>query len=102
MASGAFVTPFIVTSYNSLVRKTCPVTATCNVVLTGSGNVLGADPLLAPLAFNGGPSRTHALLPTSPAIDAGSNPLGLTEDQRGFPRVVNGTPDMGAYESPAP
>ena len=48
-----------------------------------------------------------ALLPGSPAIDAGSNTLAvdanghpLTSDQRGagFPRVVNGTVDIGAYE----
>ena len=37
----------------------------------------------------------------SPAINAGSNPLALTTDQRGagFPRVVGGAADMGAYES---
>ena len=49
-----------------------------------------------------------ALLPGSPAIDAGSNALAvdangnpLTTDQRGagFPRVVNGTVDIGAFES---
>ncbi len=57
--------------------------------------------MLGPLAPNGGPTRTHALLPGSPAIDAGSNPLGLTTDQRGtgFPRVLGGTADMGAHES---
>jgi hypothetical protein len=32
-----------------------------------------ADPLLGPLADNGGPTETHALLPGSPAIDAGEN-----------------------------
>ena len=42
------------------------------------------------------------LLPGSPAIDAGSNallPTGLTTDQRGLPRTVNGTVDIGAFES---
>jgi len=41
-----------------------------------------------------------ALLPGSPAIDTGSNPLGLTSDQRGtgFPRIVNNTVGIGAYE----
>jgi hypothetical protein len=33
------------------------------------------DLLLAPLADNGGPTRTHALLPGSPAIDAGAGNL---------------------------
>ena len=60
--------------------------------------------MLGPLAYNGGTTRTHALLAGSPAIDAGSNPLGLTTDQRGagFPRVVGGASDMGAYESGTP
>jgi len=43
-----------------------------------------------------------ALLSGSPAIDAGSNaaiPAGVTTDQRGLPRIVNGTVDIGAFES---
>src|SRR5205814_1982288 len=52
------------------------------------------------LANNGGPTQTILLLPGSPAIDAGSNPANLDYDQRGsgFPRVVNGLPDIGAVE----
>ena len=39
-----------------------------------NNNQIGvADPGLAPLAFNGGPTQTHALLPGSPAIDMGKN-----------------------------
>ena len=68
------------------------------------------DPLLGPLQNNGGPTPTHALLPGSPAIDAGSNTLatdaGLTTDQRGvsFFRAADGDQDwtiavdIGAYE----
>ncbi|MEB3211050.1 MAG: right-handed parallel beta-helix repeat-containing protein [Leptolyngbyaceae bacterium] len=58
------------------------------------------DPGLGGLADNGGPTQTHALLPGSPAIDAGSNPDGLATDQRGngFDRVVNGQADIGAFE----
>jgi hypothetical protein len=53
-----------------------------------------------PLADNGGGTLTQALDPASPAIDAGSNPLSLTTDQRGVPyaRVVGAGPDIGAYE----
>jgi hypothetical protein len=42
------------------------------------------DPMLGPLADNGGPTLTHALLAGSPAVDKGNTDL--TEDQRGQPR----------------
>src|SRR5215467_1381966 len=67
--------------------------------------------ILGPLKFNGGPTQTHALLPGSPAIDAGDsggcrNNLGtlLSTDQRGFDRHVDGNfdgtvrCDIGAVE----
>lgn len=65
---------------------------------------------LGPLQNNGGLTPTRALLPGSPAIDAGDNSLAvdargsrLATDHRGFNRVVNGTVDIGAYEfQPAP
>lgn len=59
------------------------------------------------LADNGGKTPTHALVAGSPAIDAGSNARAmgangfpLTTDQRGagFPRVIGGTVDIGAFE----
>jgi hypothetical protein len=59
------------------------------------------DPMLAPLANNGGPTMTHALLTGSPAINLGSNPQSLAGDQRGgiYARVAGGTADIGAFES---
>ena len=67
------------------------------------------DPKLGPLANNGGPTQTVALLAGSPAIDAGSNALAigpdgkpLLTDQRGFYRIFNGTVDIGAYELGSP
>jgi hypothetical protein len=76
-------------------------------VETGGSGVI--DPLLAPLAGNGGPTRTHALLPGSPALDGGALITGPPQgyDQRGnpFSRMVDGTGDgvvridIGAYES---
>jgi hypothetical protein len=64
-----------------------------------------ADPLLGPLGNNGGPTPTLALLPGSPALDAGSNapiPAGVTTDQRGFARTSGGTVDIGAFEVQKP
>ena len=78
------------------------------------GNQVGtsASPLdanLAPRANYGGTSDTLALNPGSPAIGAGlvsnaSDPatgLALPYDQRGtgFPRVVNGLVDIGAFQT---
>jgi hypothetical protein len=44
---------------------------------------IGGDPMLGPLADNGGPTLTHALAPGSPAIDHGANPDNRATDQRG-------------------
>ena len=67
------------------------------------GNILYQDPMLLPLADNGGTNgRTHALAAGSPAIDAGSaGSYAPDYDQRGsaFQRVFGGGLDMGAYES---
>jgi hypothetical protein len=63
-----------------------------------------ADPFVVPLGNDGGPTPTMALLPGSPALDAGDNaliPAGVTTDQRGAPRIFNGTVDIGAYERQA-
>lgn len=57
----------------------------------------GTDPLLGPLADNGGGTWTHALLPGSPAIDAGYT--NLTTDQRGVARSQGAADDIGAFES---
>ncbi len=68
------------------------------------------DPLLAPLANYGGQTKTHALLPGSPAVDGGPLPASgdcPDTDQRGFPRGLDGDGDgfvqcdVGAYEGPA-
>jgi hypothetical protein len=58
------------------------------------------DPRLGPLQDNGGPTPTMALLPGSPAINAGDNTNAPMWDQRGAPfrRIVNGTIDIGAFE----
>lgn len=71
--------------------------ASCN--LTAEGDQQRVDPLLEPLADNGGPTRTHLPQPGSPAIDAGDGcPLA---DQRGVSRPQGAACDIGAVESGA-
>ncbi len=63
-------------------------------------DTLRVDPMLDVLRDNGGATHTHALLPGSPAIDAGSNPKNLPTDQRWprFDRQVGAAVDIGAFE----
>lgn len=97
---------------NTIVANNiAPADANCsgNGTITSGGNNLSndgscgftqpldepvADPLLGPLADNGGPTPTHALLPGSPAVDTASGCP--PSDQRGAPR--SGACDVGAYE----
>src|SRR5439155_20515876 len=61
-----------------------------------------ADPKLGPLAANGGPARTVALLTGSPALNAiPSSACTVTIDQRGVPRPQGTRCDIGAYERKA-
>jgi len=64
-------------------------------------DLVGVDPRLGPLQDNGGPTPTRALLPGSPAIDAGDNTDAPEWDQRGegFRRIVNNVIDIGAFEA---
>lgn len=69
----------------------------------GTGNI-NVDPVLLPLTDNGGFTLTYALSPVSPAIDSGDTSGCPTNDQRDFPRPIDGDGDglaicdMGAYE----
>ena len=70
--------------------------------LASTGDLAKHNPLLGPLAFNGGPTETQALLPGSPAIAAGGTQGCPQYDQRGVPRPP-GSCDIGAYQYvPAP
>jgi len=71
-------------------------------ILTGTGDQINTDPMLGPLQDNGGPTFTHALLPGSPAIDAGDPSFAPPPffDQRGpgFDRVSGSGIDIGSFE----
>ncbi len=101
---------------SSLIGINQGTTLTASATADAQGNLVGAlnaiiAPRLGPLQNNGGPTQTHALLPGSPALDAGNAnllPGGLNTDQRGSTRVLdlrdisNATGgdglDMGAVE----
>jgi hypothetical protein len=82
------------------------------IAITGANNIVMAspfalpadtmydDPLLAPLADNGGFTLTHALLSGSVAIGHGNNHSFMRYDQRyrGSARIIGAAPDIGAYE----
>jgi hypothetical protein len=78
--------------------------------IEGKDNIVGQESHLTPLADHGGLTFTHALLPGSPAIDAGhpaftENSLPSYDQRgRGFARIVSGQTggqsriDIGAFE----
>jgi hypothetical protein len=100
------------TLQNSIIANNTSGNCRGNVT-DGGGNLsygdtscpgLKADPMLGPLQNNGGPTRTVALLPGSPAIDAAPAATCPSTDQRGVVRPQDGnrdgtaTCDIGAYE----
>ena len=90
------VTGFLDDVAYSLIRS---LNGTFGVTSGVNGNLTGVDPKLGPLRNNGGRTRTHAIAPTSPAVNAGDpqNSFG-TLDQRGRPRTTLARVDMGSYE----
>ncbi|MGP3999401.1 choice-of-anchor Q domain-containing protein [Streptomyces sp. 8N706] len=64
--------------------------------LTGAGDLPSRTPRLGPLADNGGPTDTNALLPGSPGLDAADRCPAT--DQRGVARPQGAACDIGAYE----
>jgi hypothetical protein len=88
--------------YN-LIGNTCAITKQVGDQISTTASPI--NPQLGPLANNGGPTFTHALLKGSPAISAGNPAVPgsggnacLATDQRGLSRVANVACDIGAYE----
>jgi CSLREA domain-containing protein len=82
-------------------------TSGCTIAGSTTGNILNQDAKLGLLGDNGGATQTRALLPGSPAIDAGNpatpgsgNGACTISDQRGIarPQPVGGRCDIGALE----
>jgi len=91
-AGGATITA----SAPNIVEQSFVATVTYDV--TG---IIVADPALAALADNGGPTQTMAITAASPAYNDGSNAANTAaNDQRGagFARIDDGTIDIGAFE----
>jgi CSLREA domain-containing protein len=90
--AGLFVDPPTSGGYNVASDTTC--------ALTEPTDTQGTDPLLGPLADNGGPTPTHALQAGSPAIDRvpASETSCPATDQRGVPRPGGAACDAGAFE----
>ena len=123
---GIFTSASPATLRNTIVANS-PSGGTCDGTITDGGYNLddgttcgfstannsqpSTNPLLGPLADNGGPTQTHALLTGSLAIDKGDSSIATT-DQRGesrphdFANIPNATggdgSDVGAYEEQAP
>ena len=87
---------------NGASPATTTISGNHNLILASTialpDDTIAQPPLLGPLADNGGPTLTHALLDGSPAIDHGSNPDSFSHDQRGYARVVGASADIGAFE----
>ena len=76
--------------------KDCDFTAKPTDQVGTEGIPIG--PKLGPLQDNGGPTFTHALLPGSPAIDAGNDAKAPATDQRGVRRPQGAASDIGSFE----
>ena len=101
---GIYVESGPLSSTNSIIAGNTATISGPDLVGTiaaGSNNLTSGDPMLGPLADNGGPTWTMLPLPGSPAIDAGIDTGSLpATDQRGpgFYRISGGIVDIGAVE----
>jgi len=100
---GSLDHPTIITLGNNLRDDAASDPNSCSYDQVLASDISGANPMTDELADNGGGTLTLALLPGSPAIDAGNNilcagPLVNNVDQRGAARPMGAACDIGAHE----
>ncbi|MCA9061483.1 MAG: hypothetical protein KDA96_00410, partial [Planctomycetaceae bacterium] len=99
---GRGIGPVTSLGYN-IIRTETGFSVSGTTYTRSANDLINVDPLLGTLADNGGPARTHRLMPGSPAIDAGGMSYIPLTDQRGYPMadiagIGSGIVDIGAYE----
>ena len=103
--TGTFTIRSTILAANTANNCTGTITTAGNNLDSGTscslpaGELSNSNPLLGPLAANGGPTPTHALLPGSPAHDSGGTAGCPPTDQRGTSRPQGPACDIGAYEA---
>jgi hypothetical protein len=103
MLSGVFANTLLasntpVNCSGAVAGGICNLSSDASVAFTGTGSRTNINPMIGPLANNGGPTLTMALLPGSPAIDAGAAAGAPATDQRGVARPQGPGVDIGAFE----
>ena len=93
--TGPDISGTVSTASHNLIGKTAGSSGVTHGV---NGNIVTSDPKLGPLADNGGPTKTMALLAGSPAIDAALRSSCPARDQRGVTRPQGNGCDIGAFE----
>lgn len=109
LTNGLLLRNALLSNNTAVVGANCAVNST-SVVYEGTNlssdascgtdaAMLVGNPMLAPLASNGGPTQTHALLAGSEAVNA-ATACNVTSDQRytARPQPVGGACDIGAFE----
>jgi hypothetical protein len=82
---------------NNLEARPGQGASQCGLTPGSNGDITSTDAGLGTFDFHGGPTQTVALMPLSPAVDAGG-PNGPSIDQRGVARPQGSRCDIGAYE----
>jgi len=97
--AGAGATPNCTVSLSETAGFNLSTDSSCG--LSKKTDLTGVDPMLKPLADNGGPTMTQALPRSSPAVNSGGLPASSScpaADQRGESRPWGPACDIGAYE----